>query len=254
MNLPTTIRLDGVTARRGFNRAVFSDFSCEFDGFPLVILGPNGAGKSTLFSLISGARRLSAGRLVVESDRGRWSTSTLLRRHVGLVAQQSLGLRGLTVREIVAYAGWLKGMSRSDAWASSERTLAELNLTELSGSSSIGISGGEARRMMIAMALVSDPDLILFDEPTTGLDPAERGNVISLIASISGERPVVVATHEIDDIEERFPYLAVLDHGEIAFAGTIGQFMSRGTDGSPRARAGDAYRTVLAHHRSELLL
>lgn len=250
MRTNTTIRLQNVSARRGLNRQVFSSVSSELSEFPLVILGPNGAGKSTLFGLLSGARRPTRGRAIVSGASGSWSKTTALRRHVGLVPQQTLGLRGLTVRELVAYAGWLKGMARAQAWASSERVLAQLNLARLASTSSVAISGGEGRRMMIAMALVSDPEVILFDEPTTGLDPTERSNVLGLVATIAQERPIIVATHEIDDIEERFPHLAVLDRGEFAFRGTAGEFLSLGSGSSPRARAEEAYRNILTEHRS----
>jgi ABC-type multidrug transport system ATPase subunit len=241
------IRFTDIAVRRWPHNEVFRGFSHEFARFPLVLLGPNGAGKSTLFSVISGARRPQAGRVAV----GGWTTTGRLRRHIGLVSQKSQGLRGLAVRELVAYAGWLKGLSRSEAWARSAGTLERLHLREIAAASSVAISGGEARRMMIAMALVSDPALLLFDEPTTGLDPAERSNVLAMIAEISMTRPTIVATHEVDDIEERFRHLAVLDGGELAFDGTVPGFLALGEGtGSPRARAEQAYRTVLTRHRS----
>ena len=247
----SVIRFDSVSlSRRG--RAVYRDFSHEFRAFPLALLGPNGAGKSTLFALLSGAIRPHRGTIALDgADRGASSGARALRRRVGLVAQRSEGLRGLSVRELVAYAGWLRGLSRGAAWAASADVLDRLHLTELAQAASAKLSGGETRRMMIAMALVREPATLLLDEPTTGLDPAERRHVLDLVTELAEERPVVVATHEVDDIEERFAHLAVIDDGQIAFEGTVQDFLARAPgEGSARSRADSAYATILDQHRT----
>jgi ABC-2 type transport system ATP-binding protein len=243
------------SANLSFSRSaqsVFSDFTVELTEFPLVLLGPNGAGKSTLFGLIAGALSPRRGEVVVAGESQEWSKVRDLRRHVGLVPQQSLGLRGLSVRDVVVYSGWLKGMSKSAALDASHAALDRVGLRALSETPSTRISGGESRRMTIASTLVSAPDVLLFDEPTTGLDPAQRATVMELIREIGSTKPTIVSTHEVDDLDDHYTNLAVLNHGEIAFHGSVRSFLEFGSAGlTNRMRAEDAYRTVLQRHEAQ---
>lgn len=248
MNAPFMLTYSAMSFRRSRSAAlIFSNFSQEISTFPLAILGPNGAGKSTLFGITAGLISPTAGTVTVSgmSSKGLRGRRAL-RAAVGLVPQLNTGMPGLTVREAVAYAGWLKGMSRKSAWEKSVQVIERLNLVELSGRPSSRLSGGESKRVAIAQALVSSPQVLLLDEATTGLDPAERENLLRLIVDIATEQPVLAATHEIDDIESNFAKVAVLNRGEMVFMGSPEEFLHRiPAHLPPRARAAAAYSTFI---------
>nr|WP_187264912.1 ATP-binding cassette domain-containing protein [Homoserinibacter sp. GY 40078] len=243
-----SLSFSNVTVRRGATRRpVLSNFSWSFDHFPLALLGPNGAGKSTILHTAAGALRPSRGLVatidpdgkMIESSRGR-------RRVVGLVPQDARGFSGLNVREAVAYAGWLKGLSRSHAWDRSEWCLERLNLMKQARARSTQLSGGEQRRLSIAQGLVADPAVLLLDEVTTGLDPAERENLIAIVAELSASKPVLATTHEVDDLDEVFHYVAVLSEGSVVYENTTSDFFRLGSAGrSSRDQAATAYRVAL---------
>ena len=142
-------------------------------------------------------------------------------------------------------------MSKSAALDASHAVLDRVGLRALAETPSTRISGGEARRMTIASTIVSAPDVVLFDEPTTGLDPAQRATVMELIREIGATKPTIVSTHEVDDLDDHYTNLAVLNHGEIAFYGSVRAFLEFGSAGlTNRLRAEDAYRTVLQRHEA----
>lgn len=226
---------------------VFEGFSFGFSQFPVALLGPNGAGKSTLIGLSSAAATPRRGTVEVAGA----STATaagrrMIRRTVSSVSQTPTGMRGLSVRELVAYTAWLKGMSHRAAWEEAEHALEVVNLTALGDRPSLGLSGGELRRAAIAGALCSRPRLLLLDESTVGLDPAQRESVIESIAALSERIPILYSTHEVDDLWSFARGVVVLREGEVTFAGTVDDFYALAERGeTPRERAGSAYKRAL---------
>lgn len=131
---------------------------------------------------------------------------------------------GLTVREQVAYAGWLKGMPKDLAWKASEDALRRVDLTRLANRKSHQVSGGQLRRMGIAGALTHRSELILMDEPTAGLDPTQRLVFRELVADLADSVQVIVSTHQTEDLADLYTHVAVLAHGKIRFQGSPGDF------------------------------
>ncbi|MDF2506533.1 MAG: transporter ATP-binding protein [Microbacterium sp.] len=244
--LNAVLRFDEVSFRYR-RHLVFEGFSFDFSQFPVALLGPNGAGKSTLIGLSAATERARRGRIEVagvstESAAGRKE----IRRTVSAVAQAPTGMRGLSVRELVAYTAWLKGMSHREAWDESEHALELVGLTRLSDRPSLGLSGGELRRAAIAGALCSRPTLLLLDESTVGLDPAQRESVIDTIATLSTRIPILYSTHEVDDLWSFARGVVVLDAGTVSFAGTVDEFYALAQRGeTPRERASSAYARAL---------
>lgn len=152
---------------------VFDGYTASFAPGRTVLLGPNGAGKSTLLALLADSLQPQKG--YVETGTGlsprTWRGRREFRRRVAWLPQQVAPFPGLTVREHVAYAGWLKGLSRRDAWRRSTAALEDVDLASLAGRRATQLSGGQTRRMGIAGALVHEAEAILLDEPTAGLDP-----------------------------------------------------------------------------------
>ncbi|MGW6974279.1 ATP-binding cassette domain-containing protein [Streptomyces sp. NPDC054952] len=238
---------DGVTFRYTRRNDVFDGFDLHLDSPATVLLGPNGAGKSTLMALASSQLRPHGGRLSFkELDPAKRRERAAFRRQVAWIPQQVTPMPGLTVREQVAYAGWLKGMSRSDAWQASERALGRVLLGKLADRKSHQVSGGQLRRMGIAGALTHRSELILMDEPTAGLDPQQRSMFRRLVEELTGDVQVLVSTHQTEDLFDLYSQVVVLDEGTVRFQGTTAQFHELADHGeSPRAHAESAYARLV---------
>ncbi|WP_030206284.1 ATP-binding cassette domain-containing protein [Streptomyces sp. NRRL S-87] len=215
---------DRVSFRYGRKTPVFSEFSLRIDARATVLLGPNGAGKSTLMALAASHLSPSAGSVTFDGGTAKGRHLAAYRERVAWIPQQITPMPGLTVREQVAYAGWLKGMPKALAWKASEDALRRVDLTRLADRRSHQVSGGQLRRMGIAGALTHRSGLILMDEPTAGLDPTQRQVFRELVDDLAGSVQVIVSTHQTEDLADLYTHVAVLAHGEICFQGDPADF------------------------------
>lgn len=212
------------------------------------LLGPNGAGKSTLMLLCSGAQRpwhgtiSSAGHAAYGSRRDRRE----FRAAVGWMPQRSTAVPGLTGREQVAYSGWLKGMSRSDAWHAAMMSLETVGLGDRANVKARTYSGGQLRRLGLAQVLVHSPRVLLLDEPTVGLDPSQRSRFREVFSAAVDQHDlaVLVSTHQVDDITDAFDRVAVFLDGAVRYEGTSEEFLSLGRHADPAKAAEMAYASV----------
>ncbi|MFF7300588.1 ATP-binding cassette domain-containing protein [Streptomyces sp. NPDC008265] len=239
---------EDLSFRYGRGTPVLASFSLRLESVSTVLLGPNGAGKSTLMALAASHLRPSAGRITwkkaeASQRRGR----ARYRQAVAWIPQQITPVPGLTVREQIAYAGWLKGLSRSEAWEASGHAIARVGLGELAGRKSHEVSGGQLRRMGIAGALTHRSEIILMDEPTAGLDPTQRGMFRDLVAELSRSVHVLVSTHQTEDLADLYREVVVLDRGAVRFQGDTDEFQAlAGSAPSPHERAEAAYTKLVA--------
>ncbi|MGA4844441.1 ABC transporter ATP-binding protein [Streptomyces sp. G45] len=213
------------------------------DGFT-VLLGPNGAGKSTLLRLAAGVTRPTAGevRLGPHSSRGRE-----YRRAVAWMPQTITAMTGLTAREQVAYTGWLKGMSRADAWTAALEALARVELADRADVRTAQLSGGQLRRVGVAAALVHRATVLLLDEPTAGMDPTQRRVFRELVLTlVTGDVRVLMSTHDVGDLAEETHHVTVLGDGRVGFTGTTAAFLAHAPAGTPEARRAEAAYGALA--------
>lgn len=210
-----------------------------------VLLGPNGAGKTTLLSIGADSLRPGRGeRRLDDLDPRRRRDRGAYRASVGWMPQQVSPIAGLTCQEQVAYMGWLKGMGRDAAWHASRAALERVALSDQRGRSTSELSGGQLRRVGLAQVLVHDPRVLLLDEPTTALDPAQRANFRELIDSLPPSMPIVVSTHQVDDLSELFATVAIIDDGAIRWQGDVASFLSLGPPESARP-AEAAYASIV---------
>lgn len=214
-----------------------------------VLLGPNGAGKSTLLALGANALRPWRGRVVIgELDPSRRRDRGAYRRTVGWMPQHVRAVPGLRAREQVAYAGWLKGLSRSEAWEAARGALARVSLSDREDVLTSTLSGGQQRRVGLAQVLVHDADALLLDEPTVGLDPAQRARFREIIGALPAERPIVVSTHQVDDLSDLFDVVVVIEDGTVRFQGSVGEFVALAPHTAER-RAEAAYAQIISGER-----
>lgn len=228
---------------------VLSDFSWSVPQGRTVLLGPNGAGKPTLLPLAADALRPAQGTIRLGSlVAARRSDRAAYRRAVGWMPQHVHAVPGLTAREQVAYAAWLKGMGRNEAWASAAVVPDQVGLMELASQKTSSLSGGQLRRVGLAQVLVHNAKVMLLDEPTVGLDPTQRGRFREILASLSLERPIVVSTHQVDDLSELFDTVVVLERGSVRFEGSVSSFLDVAHQSAER-RAEAAYAKIVLGER-----
>lgn len=232
-----TVRADGL--RFGYSRRaeVIRGLSVSLAPGKTVLLGPNGAGKSTLLKLLSGLLRPERGQVVLD-DQVR--TSASLRSLVGFMPQDIAPLPGLTVSESVQYAAWLGGHSRGQAKESAVEAIVAVGLWEKRDEKSTRLSGGQLRRMGLASVLTGAPRVLLLDEPTAGLDPAQRHRFREVLHGLSSDLVVLVSTHQIDDVEDSYDQVRIMADGVMRWEGTPPELLML-AGGDSRQQAERAY-------------
>jgi ABC-2 type transport system ATP-binding protein len=184
----------------------------------LGLLGPNGAGKSTLMRILATLSRPTSGRVLWNGSDIARSPNTL-RESLGYLPQDFGVYPALSAREFLAYLAAVKGLSTARARTRIEACLAEVGLSEAADRRLGDFSGGMRQRVGIAQALLNDPQLLIVDEPTVGLDPEERLRFRHLITDLASRRLVILSTHIVSDVEASATELAVMSKGRLLFQG-----------------------------------
>jgi ABC-2 type transport system ATP-binding protein len=229
-------------------RWVFTDLSFAVERGIIGLLGPNGAGKTTLWNTVATLRAPAAGSLyVLGADVTRPRERREIRRRTGFLPQSFGYLASFTAREFVEYAAWLKGLGSAALPAAATRALEAVDLGDRAGSRLRELSGGMLRRVGIASAIVHEPELLILDEPTVGLDPEQRVHFRALLRELGDRVTVLVSTHLVEDVATVCGEVLVLGGGVIAFQGSPGALARRAAPGA----AGDTalergYSAVLA--------
>ncbi|KFG73585.1 ATP-binding cassette domain-containing protein [Streptomyces mutabilis] len=231
--------------RRG--PVVLDRLSFAFPPGRTVLLGPNGAGKTTLLALAASTLKPRSGTVSFAGlNPGVRSQLRAYRKRVGWMPQHITAVPGMTCREQVAYAGWLKGMSRRDAWHTSKEALGRVGLGKKADQSASSLSGGQLRRVGVAQTLVHSSRLVLMDEPTAGLDPAQRATFRKVVEQLAESADVVVSTHQTEDLTEVYDHVVVLSDGVIRFNGTVKEFYAEAPSDTASGRLAEgAYAAVL---------
>lgn len=186
-------------------------------GESLGLLGPNGAGKSTLISLLTGTRRADTGTVTIF---GGDPTSPDSRRRLGVTPQATALPVTLRVREVFAFVGAHFGTTQEHL----DELAASLDLADLLEKQCGSLSGGQQRRLMVALALVGDPELVILDEPTTGLDVESRDRLWARLRRYRDEGgTLVITSHYLAEIEALASRVLVVDHGRVIADGTVRQ-------------------------------
>ena len=180
----------------------------------LGLLGPNGAGKSTLMRILATITQPSSGR-VLWNDVEIAHHPDPLRTVLGYLPQDFGVYPNLNALEFLEYLAAVKGIQTAAARKRIGELLELVNLTEVAKRPLGGYSGGMRQRIGIAQALLNDPQLLIVDEPTAGLDPEERVRFRNLLSELSGERIVILSTHIVSDVEAVASSIAILAHGHL---------------------------------------
>jgi len=215
-----TIEGVGKTYRGGVE--ALADFSLEVEPGVLGLLGPNGAGKSTLMRILATITRPTAGRVLWDGEdvfRSR-AAARRLREALGYLPQDFGIYPHLTAVEFLQYLAAVRRVPAAAARARIPELLRLVNLEAAAGRPLGGFSGGMRQRVGIAQALLSDPRLLIVDEPTVGLDPEERMRLRNLLSELAGERIVILSTHIVSDVEAAASVIALVDGGRLVARAT----------------------------------
>jgi len=227
MSTDSALVLDGLSLRYGRRSPWALDhLSCSFPrGAICGLVGPNGAGKTSLFSVISGFLPQDAGTVDILGS-GEFCPQRL-KGLLGVLPQDAVLDGRLTCSEFLQYMGTLQGMGTSQALASSRATLASLNLEERADHRISSLSHGMGRRLAVASALLGDPELVLLDEPVSGLDPEQARSLRKLLLKLRGKATLVVSSHNLAELERICDYVVLIDAGRCVLQGTVDEVCAR---------------------------
>lgn len=189
------------------------------------LVGPNGAGKSTLMKILVGQILATEGRITVDG-RILDKDFKYLRERLGYLPQDFGLYDELSVEEFLDYMACLKGMEKKRK-ENIERVIEETSLEEKRKAKIKTLSGGQKQRVGIAQAMLNDPELLIVDEPTVGLDPEERIKFRNIFSKGSSSKIVILSTHIIEDAQSICNYLIVLNRGKILFQGLPSELVER---------------------------
>lgn len=201
------------------NKCALDNINVVFQQGVTGLLGPNGAGKSTLMRLMATIDRPSSGQILFKGKNIEKKPNTI-RSVLGYLPQDFGVYPNLTATEFLEYMAALKGLPTNSAKRIIKELIEILHLTDAKKRKLGGFSGGMRQRVGIAQALLNNPQILIVDEPTVGLDPEERITFRNLIASIAMNRIVILSTHIVTDIEAIAPKITILAHGKLLSKGT----------------------------------
>ena len=214
------LRIESVAKRFRSGNYGVRDVSLSLSGGVVGLLGPNGAGKSTLMQLLATVTRPTTGRIFFR-DTDVVATPDFLRHRLGYLPQDFGVYDNLTAHEFLGYFAALKGVRDKKKI---QQLLEMVNLHHAANRAVGGFSGGMKQRLGIAQALINDPELVIVDEPTAGLDPEERVRFRNVLAELGAgsetKRLVIFSTHIVSDIESIATEIAIMKNGALLAVST----------------------------------
>ena len=217
------ISVEGLSKRYGELRAVDGISLRVARGELFGFLGPNGAGKTTTISMICGLLRPDDGTVFI-GEYNLWESPKAAKRLLGLVPQEPAFYEEFSARENLLFWGGLYGVPRPELKKSSDAILERVGLAERAKEPVSRYSGGMKRRLNLAIGLVHRPQVLLLDEPTVGIDPQARNNILEIIRDIAREGTTILfTTHHLEEAEKLCDRIAIMDHGRILQTGSVGE-------------------------------
>lgn len=218
--MPLKLELRSVSKFYRGQKTALSNVSLCLESPGLVgLVGPNGAGKSTLMKLLTANLLPSQGEVLLDGS-SLLSQEKKLKASLGYLPQEFGLFEDLTVSQFLDYMAALKQLRTSGISDELDRVIAATNLQEKRHARIRTLSGGQKQRVGIAQALLGDPQLMILDEPTVGLDPAERVAFRNLFSKNAADKLVILSTHIIEDVQSVCNRLLVLDQAVVLYDGT----------------------------------
>ncbi len=221
------LKVEGLFKAFGAIRAVDSVSFEVRPGEIYGLLGPNGAGKTTTISIISGLLKPDAGEVFVDGKLF-WSNPQQAKRVMGVVPQELAIYEELSGRENLEFWGRIAGLSAADAKSRATELLGALSLADRAKDAVKNYSGGMKRRINLGCALLHRPKLLLLDEPTVGIDPQARLNILEFIRNLCASGTAILyTTHYLEEAETLCQRIGIIDHGRLLAEGTLSELQER---------------------------
>ncbi|WP_407271808.1 ABC transporter ATP-binding protein [Radiobacillus sp. PE A8.2] len=213
------IRITGVS-KKIKKHDVLSNISLNIEGI-YGLVGPNGAGKTTLMKILSSLISMNSGKVEIDGEdytKGKYVKQNKL---IGYLPQDFMIYPNITVEEALDHIAILQGiMDKLKRKSTIHKVIKEVNLRGHENKKMIELSGGMRKRVGIAQLLMGDPKILIFDEPTAGLDIEERIRFRNLLRNLGSERTVIISSHIVEDIEFLSTKIGVLKNGKVVFEGS----------------------------------
>ncbi len=217
------VRVENLSHRYSVQWAV-KDINLEIAGRGIFgLLGSNGAGKSTIMNIICGVLKQSAGSVYIKGIDMR-EQSIEAKKLIGFLPQKPPLHSDLTVEEYLTYSANLRRIPDSKVPESVERVLSDCGLTQFRKRLIKNLSGGYQQRVGIAQAIIHNPELVVLDEPTNGLDPNQIVEIRNLIREIAKERTVILSTHILPEVQAMCDNIRMIESGKLVFSGSVEEF------------------------------
>ena len=187
------------------------------------LLGSNGAGKSTTMNIMCGVLRPTEGDVYIKGVSIR-ENPVEAKRHIGFLPQTPPLHPDLTVTEYLEYCAGLRHVPNKDIAGAVEEVMARCGISHFSKRLIRNLSGGYQQRVGIAQAIIHNPEFVVLDEPTNGLDPNQIVEIRHLIKEIAEDRTVVLSTHILSEVQATCDYIRMIEQGNLVFAGTVDEF------------------------------
>ncbi len=227
-----TLELKKINKHYGKKKHALCDFSFKFTNGIYGLLGPNGAGKSTLMNIITDnlLPDNDGGKILYNGEETR-ILKDRFRNRLGFMPQQQNLYESMTAHTFLSYIAALKCIDRKSAEAEIPKIVERVELTESIDKKMGGFSGGMKQRVLIAAAMLGDPDLLILDEPTAGLDPKQRVIIRNMVSDLGHDKIIIISTHIVSDIETIAKEILFLKEGHLIDSGTVPQLEEKVTDG-----------------------
>lgn len=222
---PPALAYDGVSKHYDDTTAL-ENFSLTVEkGDFLGLLGPNGAGKTTAVHMATGLAKIDEGHISVFGD-DVVSSYQQARRRIGIAPQEANFDRFFPIEDCLVYQGGYFGLSREESRRRANELLEQFELTHKKGSRPNELSGGEKRRLLIAKAVIHDPDIVILDEPTASLDVELRHKLWDFLKALKEQgKTMILTTHYIEEVEALADRVAILKQGNLILADTLQNVM-----------------------------
>ncbi|MCX2486743.1 ABC transporter ATP-binding protein [Pedobacter sp. MR2016-24] len=234
-----TLEIKGLTKQYNSQKTGLSDYSITIDKGILGLLGPNGAGKSTLMKIIATISKPTKGSVFLDG-KDIVSNPDFIRKILGYLPQDFGVYPNLNAYEFLTYIAAMKGVGGKGLRQRIDMLLEGVNLTADAKMPIGTYSGGMKQRIGIAQALLNDPKVLIFDEPTVGLDPEERVRFRQLIAELANDCIIILSSHIVSDIETIADEVAIMQSGKLITKGDQQDII--------RQAMGQIYEVVLNHN------
>lgn len=209
--------INNMTKKFG-KKTVLNDISFTFENGIYGLLGPNGSGKTTFMRCITGLYKTPKNTIVYKDENEKENANFL--SEIGYLPQSFGMFKEITVKEMLELFCNLKNIPKKDSQDNIVAVLKMVNLFNESDTKIGNLSGGMVRRVGIAQALIGDPKIIIFDEPTVGLDPEERLRFKNIISKLSNDKIIIISTHIVEDVEAICNKIIIMNKGNILLSGS----------------------------------